>query len=816
MENLKEFNICIIKPENFVYSAIFIDQANYFSYQFSKFGYKVNIKFNTLIEGVTNFVFGAWLGFDPKLKNKYPCIFVNLEQLGPNGSNELSHDYLDLLKNSPVIDYDEKNVPYYAIPNTVPIAPILYAPYLTDFQNNPLKDRPIDILFFGLLNERRLKIINKLHESGINIEYIKTPTFGQELFNLIKASKCVLNIHAYDSSIFEQARASLCLSIGTPVVSERSSHTNPHLAYDENIFWIEDHKFEEFFLTIFKSDEFYKASYKNIEQFRCFSDTSEYLKITMLGESFNLIHNEIKTNKLENKGHLKSVIHEEGLIKNPSLSICIPILNGASLLEKTLESIVNQEVFLNTDSIEIIISDNCSNDSTEDVSRRFINLYPNKIFYYKNNENLGDRNFGISLSYGRGRLLKLHNHSFTFVKDSLKALLNIVENKINEDTVLFFTNNEVPHTEPITITNSLDDFVNHASIQSTWIGGFTIWKSDFKSADDFSSNFNNNLTQTENLFKLISIKNKALIINEQIFESQIFKKEISYDVSKVFGNSYINILKSYVNKGKISSKTFLQEKEKILKKLILPYNFKNEIDFSNPLLLEKLINFQDEDFFSEAISSFKNDLKNKLITGDEFLKTWNSINAHNDVNPINVFPISKVKVGRMSYGPIIVRWWGHADEKLEIGSFCSIASDVEFLLGGNHQHDLISTYPFKVRYFGEKIEATTKGPIIIKDDVWIGQRAMILSGVTIGQGAVIAAGTIVSKDVPPYAIIAGNPGKIVRFRFPKSIIEILQQIDYNKMTDSFIKKIQQILIQPITIENQNYVNDILSEVLHTD
>jgi len=101
---------------------------------------------------------------------------------------------------------------------------------------------------------------------------------------------------------------------------------------------------------------------------------------------------------------------------------------------------------------------------------------------------------------------------------------------------------------------------------------------------------------------------------------------------------------------------------------------------------------------------------------------------------------------------------------LTIGKYCSISDDVTILLGGEHMTDVISTYPFyDLLHIGNKTSAS-KGDVHIGNDVWIGYRATILSGVRIGDGAVVGAGAVVVKDVPPYAIVAGNPAKIIRER----------------------------------------------------
>lgn len=81
----------------------------------------------------------------------------------------------------------------------------------------------------------------------------------------------------------------------------------------------------------------------------------------------------------------------------------------------------------------------------------------------------------------------------------------------------------------------------------------------------------------------------------------------------------------------------------------------------------------------------------------------------------------------------------------------------------------VSTYPFKRKLFHGGEEAVSKGDIIVGDDVWVGYGATILSGVHIGQGAVIAAGAVVNKDVPPYAIVGGIPAKVIKYRFSESV-----------------------------------------------
>jgi virginiamycin A acetyltransferase len=119
--------------------------------------------------------------------------------------------------------------------------------------------------------------------------------------------------------------------------------------------------------------------------------------------------------------------------------------------------------------------------------------------------------------------------------------------------------------------------------------------------------------------------------------------------------------------------------------------------------------------------------------------------------------------------------------KLVFGKFCAIAAETKFLMTGDHKLDGISTYPFPI--FGNGWEAAfdlmslpVKGDIIVGHDVWFGYDTLIMNGVTIGSGAIIAARSVVKKDVPPYAIVAGNPARVVKMRFDDATIKRLLAI----------------------------------------
>lgn len=192
-----------------------------------------------------------------------------------------------------------------------------------------------------------------------------------------------------------------------------------------------------------------------------------------------------------------------------------------------------------------------------------------------------------------------------------------------------------------------------------------------------------------------------------------------------------------------------------------------------------------------------NDIRKNLKL-NKFRRQWLSEHKDSDLIPMNRFPINSVETGCGSYGELNIVTFD-SKTKLRIGNYVSIAQHVSFLLDVEHYTNHISTYPWKVKFLGKtNPEAFSKGDIIIDDDVWIGYGATIVSGVHIGQGAVIAAGAVVTKDIPPYAVVGGVPAKVIKYRFNKETIDKLLKIDYKKISINDIS---------------NYLDDLYDELV---
>jgi acetyltransferase-like isoleucine patch superfamily enzyme len=138
----------------------------------------------------------------------------------------------------------------------------------------------------------------------------------------------------------------------------------------------------------------------------------------------------------------------------------------------------------------------------------------------------------------------------------------------------------------------------------------------------------------------------------------------------------------------------------------------------------------------------------------------------------------RVIVGPNTYGYPRLLTYVHGRECLRAGNYCSLGGS--YLLGGQHGVDRVTTYPHRINFrmegAGEDGFPTPTGDTIVGSDVWTCEDSLVMSGITIGDGAIIAAGAVVTKDVPPYAIVGGNPAQLIRYRFDEAQIEALLEI----------------------------------------
>ena len=168
-------------------------------------------------------------------------------------------------------------------------------------------------------------------------------------------------------------------------------------------------------------------------------------------------------------------------------------------------------------------------------------------------------------------------------------------------------------------------------------------------------------------------------------------------------------------------------------------------------------------------------------------------------------------IGTASYGLPIVHD-NHGLTTLKIGAYCSISNNVQIFLGGQHSINWVSSYPFPFFfemnsiYKENSLKNDSRGDVVIGSDVWLCANCIILSGVTIGHGAVIANGAIISRDVEPYAVMAGNPAKQIKWRFDEATRNALLESAWWEWPEDEISKIMEKLCSDDTTDLLNYSN----------
>ncbi len=182
--------------------------------------------------------------------------------------------------------------------------------------------------------------------------------------------------------------------------------------------------------------------------------------------------------------------------------------------------------------------------------------------------------------------------------------------------------------------------------------------------------------------------------------------------------------------------------------------------------------------FRGQVKRFRNKVRKKLFSAQEEILYTKDVLGN------------RYRIGDHTYGvPRVVSRGEGAS--LRIGKYCSIATDVTIFLGSEHRTDWVSTYPFPFLWKEAGSisgHPSTRGDVIIGNDVWIGFGTTILSGVTIGDGAAIGACSLVIRDVPAYAIVAGNPSQVLRHRFEADTIQGLQRIKWWDWPDEKVRE----------------------------
>ena len=512
------------------------------------------------------------------------------------------------------------------------------------------------------------------------------------------------------------------------------------------------------------------------------------------------------------------------------LSICIPTYNRRSFLEEAVQSALK----IYRPQVEIIISDNCSSDDTEEYCSQLVNKYP-FIKYNRNEKNLGpDGNFLWLLQNATGKYIQiLSDDDSVDCKDIDKFLDFLDKNDFCLGDIDSNPKGNYPFGRFPEITGNcvfedreINRFVELNGIMLTFVSSLLFRKKYFNMIEKPQKYMNTNLLQTHLAFAMLKYNKRTAIIKDYYCFSTP-NLSGNYNIYEVFIKNWKEVLmKTGVESG-LEKNMLCNEFEKSLK-FVFGYqveeklkgiNFRtdNKLKFMKYAINNKYFwtHFLPSYFIPgrvfKKILSIKDRYRRKYYTR-HMQEIWRNMNKNNMTtlshDSIN-FPAfcKNVKIGDKTYGELNIKSYNVLQESLKIGNRCSIAGDVKFILSGEHKYGCITSYPYKTLDFGMGPEATSKGPIVVEDDVWIGYGVTIVSGVKIGQGAVIAAGSVVVKDIPPYAVAGGNPAKVIKYRFSEEVIKKLIDIDLSSL--EIQPENMNLIYKNVTDEN---IDDILTKL----
>lgn len=251
----------------------------------------------------------------------------------------------------------------------------------------------------------------------------------------------------------------------------------------------------------------------------------------------------------------------------PVLSLCIPTYNRAAFLEQALSRITGERVFRETAKVEIVLSDNCSTDDTEDICRNFMADFPDKIRYFRNTVNTGMMsNFSNMLQYGKGSFLKLQNDNLIMKPGALEMVVNFVERHAHEKPLLFFSDGNARQEGNVICVDDADELLATISYITTWIGGMGLWKNDLESLRPVFEKYANSLMPNVPVFYQAFLKTrKAVFYNDIIYEhtNKLLLGKGGYNIAEAFAQNYLGILRDYMPLVGYSKKSYKKEKRAV-------------------------------------------------------------------------------------------------------------------------------------------------------------------------------------------------------------------------------------------------------------
>lgn len=243
------------------------------------------------------------------------------------------------------------------------------------------------------------------------------------------------------------------------------------------------------------------------------------------------------------------------------LSICIPTYNRCDILDETLNKLFTNPDFDN-DSIEVIVSDNCSTDNTKEIVAKY-----RFVKYYCNEKNTSFFNLTTVLSYATGKYIRLFNDTFFFKSNALGKMITRIRIHENDDDNLFFYPNFIHNQNTSKKINSISSFFYECSYNTTWTATIGFWKKDFDKIEDKNRYASLHFPQLEWMYRIVKNGKGTIIYFEDLFDVATPNKKGGYNVFKTFVKDYLDIIKQ----EKLNFFTYEVEKYRLCRFFIYPW-----------------------------------------------------------------------------------------------------------------------------------------------------------------------------------------------------------------------------------------------------
>jgi abequosyltransferase len=273
-------------------------------------------------------------------------------------------------------------------------------------------------------------------------------------------------------------------------------------------------------------------------------------------------------------------------MSEPLLSICIPTYNRGEILNKTIATYLSDPAF--DERVEIVISDNCSTDNTEELINIYLGKYSN-VKYNKLQKNIGpDLNMNAVLSMGRGLYLKLMNDTVSMNPGVLKSMLdNLSLYKIEMKPVFFYQNISFLHSDEIHYCSNLNDLVPNVSFWITWIANFGTWRKDFESLTDRDRYAHLQFPHTDWMIRTITKNSNSIIHFGDYYNVAELNSKGGYNVFQTFGIYYLSLYDEYLKTNVLSKRIFNREKYRLFRYFLMIWYKTLIISKDNKFVFEK-------------------------------------------------------------------------------------------------------------------------------------------------------------------------------------------------------------------------------------